>query len=101
MWSTSKLDLYNMNGAPLCHGFGCRKHTKLTKRYNGLFCPGHLREMDEIRSKITHYKHIDTKTTEDIQSEMCYREQEFRLRKRMDSGHMHHHFKLTSDIDGS
>src|SRR5688572_17175997 len=32
----------NINGDPICHGKGCRKHKGLTESFGGLFCSGCL-----------------------------------------------------------
>lgn len=90
MWSTNKLDLVNKNGAPICHHFGCRKHTKLIYANNGLFCQKHYIELQYLRDNI---KHANDKNTE-----VYFREEEMLFRKRFDSGHVYYINKLNREL---
>jgi len=87
-FSTKQLDKVNKNGDRLCDAFGCRKHTRLTRCYRGLFCVTHLEELGEIRSTIERHKSMTYKTAEDIRCEIVYREREQLFRKQMHAGHM-------------
>jgi hypothetical protein len=52
MWSTTKLDIFNRNGARLCEAFGCRKHTRLRNICGGIFCLNHCLQLTAIRQRI-------------------------------------------------
>lgn len=83
MWSTSKLDRVNQHGAPLCHAFGCRKHKRLRQAFRGWFCYQHFKELEAIRAKI-----LQCKANRPDPQEVAWREEEVRLRKWLDGGHM-------------
>lgn len=97
MLSTHKLDLFNINGAPLCHAFGCRKHKKLIKYRNGLFCLKHTQQLDQIRSCLSYYKSLEHKTSEEIQGEIYFRDMELMFRKIMCPKHMRYILRLANE----
>jgi len=78
MWSTGQYDLFNRNGAPLCHAVKCRKHKRLIASNNGWFCHKHLKQLQEIRQLIKLHS----------EDEVKYRHQEMLFRKRFDPGHV-------------
>jgi hypothetical protein len=44
----NKYDLKNIHGALICQHIGCRKHTKLLYKYDGLFCNIHKTLIQEL-----------------------------------------------------
>lgn len=87
-------DVYNRNGAEMCHRVGCRKHTKLTRKYNGLFCKAHVTELDGIREGLRI-----AKKTNDLAEEDVYRQLEIECRKLHDKGHMYWKLKLERRLE--
>src|SRR6266496_1184869 len=83
---SGKLDLNNRNGSPLCHAFGCRKHTKLQQVFGGMFCYKHKHAIEEIRKSRNC-----AKTTVDI---IYWRLMEQTIRKRADYKHVYFIFYL-------
>ena len=94
MLSTSKFDSVNKNNSPLCHAVGCRKHVRLRQCHRGLFCFQHMKELDSIRDIIN-----ECKKTEDIATEIQYREKEMLFRKEMDTAHVRYLLRLSKNID--
>lgn len=92
--TTSKYDLFNRNGAPLCHAVGCRKHKNLYEQYRGLFCLQHLNELSEIRQRITH----DTSSIEKLECAVRARREEALFRKVMECCHMHYLLQLETRL---
>ncbi len=83
MTKPSHFDLVNQHGAPLCHAVACRKHTHLRQAHGGIFCPGHLRDINEIRSRIVHV----ISSLFELQREVEARREELAFRKIKDPGH--------------
>lgn len=90
-FSTKQLDCVNKNGDPLCHAFGCRKHTRLIHIYGGLFCPNHVIELSKIRGKINQCKHGDVCSDTEVE----HRTHEQLFRKQMCAGHMRYISQLS------
>lgn len=82
----AKYDLTNRNGSKLCHGFGCRKHTKLTKCFNGLFCKGCKEKITNIRANKNKEKSIS--------EEIIWRFSEYCIRKIEDYRHIKRIYNL-------
>jgi len=83
---TSHYDLQNRRGAALCHRVGCRKHARLAARYRGLFCAGHLAEMQEIRASVVYWK--TQRGAAALEQERGWRQRELAIRKTACAGHM-------------
>jgi hypothetical protein len=80
-----RYELFNRNGALMCHAVGCRRHKKLRAVHGGLFCKKHAAKLAEIRSRIKH----------DIsQAEVDARTEEALFRKLMEPRHMRYLFLL-------
>lgn len=83
MWSTSRHDAVNRNGAELCHAVGCRKHKDLIDCFRGRFCKRHAAELCLIREKLNKAKRRG-----DAAEENDARQMEIEFRKFADKGHM-------------
>lgn len=83
---SSKIQLYNRNGDPICHAYGCRKHKNLIKKYQGIFCDKHIKELTKIRNKI--------KTSKCLADKIIYRNDEMLFRKIFDENHVMYIRKL-------
>ncbi len=77
-YSTNKIDLYTPSGTKLCDAYGCRK-TNLQPAYGGMFCPKHVYEYSQIRSRIDPH----TGSFDEYQARI----EELRFRKQWDFGH--------------
>ena len=91
MWSTSRYDAVNRNGAELCHAVGCRKHKTLISCFRGRFCPHHAAVLRLIREELS-----EAKRTRDVVAENAARQREIEFRKFADSGHMAWKLKIES-----
>lgn len=89
-YSTNKLDLFNKNGVPLCHAFGCRRHVRLVQCFGEIFCKKHARELEEIRQFKT--KEVG------ISDEIAARTKEMLFRKTFDANHVYYLIKLEKHI---
>ena len=82
----SNTNLHNMNGAPLCHAYACRIHTKLMPMGNGLFCKTHIKVLKDIRERLQI-----AKNEENIFEERECRQEEILFRKIQHDGHTYWH----------
>lgn len=78
----SKYQLYNKNGAQMCHHVGCRKHKRLHYAHGGLFCFKHVNELHSIRDLL-----VQSKTDKNVYMQIVYRQEELKFRKFFHNGH--------------
>lgn len=86
--------LRNKNGDEMCHHVGCRKHTRLISKYNGLFCKAHVKDLDEIRTELDRAKRTHDRHKEDVG-----RQREIEFRKLHEKGHMYWKLKLERHLE--
>ena len=77
------LELFNKSGDELCHAITCRKHKKLIEKFNGKFCPYHIKLLEQIRTKLKKFAENGN-----IHEEMIERRKEVLFRKKQDPGHI-------------
>lgn len=78
----SQLELYNRNGAEMCHAIGCRKHKRLVEVHRGKFCAFHADKLTKIREQMKNFA-----KNGNIEDEMIKRREEQQMRKVPDYNH--------------
>ncbi len=91
---SSKIQKYNKHSDEMCHAFGCRKHKKLNRIFNGKFCKHHMNILYDIRNNL-----YITKNTKNIELENYWRQKEIELRKFHDLGHMKYKKWVENNIE--
>ncbi|EGZ04760.1 hypothetical protein PHYSODRAFT_342953 [Phytophthora sojae] len=75
---------------PVCNYVGCDRD-KVTAKYRGFFCAGHLPVIDDLRGKI-----MAAKSDGDFEVQIPLRYNEIFLRKFLDKGHVHFYNSLVA-----